>query len=480
MAGVPSQARARLHPALNRSPSGRARRPSNASRVSEADRTIGEEEKVILWRSLERIPMIYREPLVLFYREHQSIETVARDLELSEDAVKQRLSRGRKLLQEQIYAFIAGALKQTSSGTAFTLGVVAAVTLLPTSAKAATAAAAGSGGSAAPLAGGGKAGALLLNGMMALIALLGVSGIAGRWVGREMRRMGERSLKGRRRVAQFWFTLTAAFTVLVLPSMLVPSMNRSHHWLYHAATWSWVAFYGVVAAALAVWIWRRWRDARRPDNEPTNATGLSIKPYRRWVAWGMVGPALILGKFVIGLFSSASTHTIVHYDQIPAAAAWRIISEHKGGSDANYFWRADADARKIISERNNARFMVNQYQDGSKFLLIRQQPNSTILYTPWDDSLMAALAERGIAYKIQLVGGAPLNGDVVFRYGGLWSALKDQGGRFLRIFSFWQIHHDDLRQWLVALSTAIMAAGSVLCLRRPDTQGKRPYALTID
>jgi len=38
-------------------------------------------------------PKIYREPLVLFYREHQSIEVVAHDLGLSEDAVKQRLAR---------------------------------------------------------------------------------------------------------------------------------------------------------------------------------------------------------------------------------------------------------------------------------------------------------------------------------------------------------------------------------------------------
>ena len=41
------------------------------------DQVISDEEKAILWRSLERIPGIYREPLVLFYREHQSIAAVA-------------------------------------------------------------------------------------------------------------------------------------------------------------------------------------------------------------------------------------------------------------------------------------------------------------------------------------------------------------------------------------------------------------------
>jgi hypothetical protein len=52
--------------------------------------------------------------------------------------VKQRLSRGRKLLQEQFLAFVAGALKQTSPGKTFTLGVIAALPLLATTAKAAT------------------------------------------------------------------------------------------------------------------------------------------------------------------------------------------------------------------------------------------------------------------------------------------------------------------------------------------------------
>jgi RNA polymerase sigma factor (sigma-70 family) len=100
--------------------------------------TISKEEEGILWRSLERIPEIYREPLILFYREHQSIEAVAASLELSEDAVKQRLSRGRKLLQEQVLAFVEGALERTSPGKVFTVGVLAALPIsLATSAKAA-------------------------------------------------------------------------------------------------------------------------------------------------------------------------------------------------------------------------------------------------------------------------------------------------------------------------------------------------------
>ena len=127
------------------------------------DHTISNEEQAILWRSLERIPEIYREPLILFYREHQSIEAVAQSLDLTEDTVKQRLSRGRKMLHEQVLAFVEGALERTNPGKVFTLGVLAALPAFTISAKAATIGAAAAKGSAtAKVAGGmGLFGAIL-------------------------------------------------------------------------------------------------------------------------------------------------------------------------------------------------------------------------------------------------------------------------------------------------------------------------------
>ena len=78
---------------------------------------ISQEEEAILWRSLERIPETYREPLILFYREHESVERVAQVLELSEEAVRQRLSRGRKMLHEEVAAFVEGALRPDRAGS---------------------------------------------------------------------------------------------------------------------------------------------------------------------------------------------------------------------------------------------------------------------------------------------------------------------------------------------------------------------------
>src|ERR1035437_5606231 len=94
---------------------------------SPTEQAISKEEEGILWRSLEQIPEAYREPLILFYREHQSIERVAAVLDLSEEAVRQRLSRGRKMLHKRVIAFVEGTLERTVPGQAFTLGVVSAL-----------------------------------------------------------------------------------------------------------------------------------------------------------------------------------------------------------------------------------------------------------------------------------------------------------------------------------------------------------------
>ncbi len=92
---------------------------------------VSREEEAILWRALERIPDIYREPLILFYREEKSIERVAAELELSEDAVKQRLSRGRKLLHEEVVAFVEGTLSRTAPGQSFSSAVLAMLPAVP-------------------------------------------------------------------------------------------------------------------------------------------------------------------------------------------------------------------------------------------------------------------------------------------------------------------------------------------------------------
>jgi RNA polymerase sigma factor (sigma-70 family) len=89
-----------------------------------SDQAVEKDEAAIVWRALEQIPEIYREPLILFHRENQSVEKVASLLEISEDAVKQRLVRGRKLLQAEVEAVVEGTLRRTVPGRTFTTSVM--------------------------------------------------------------------------------------------------------------------------------------------------------------------------------------------------------------------------------------------------------------------------------------------------------------------------------------------------------------------
>lgn len=140
-----------------------------------SERAVTREEEELLWRAVERIPETYREPLVLFYREQQSVQAVARDLELSEDAVKQRLSRGRKLLEHELAAFVESTLGRTAPGRAFTIAVLAALPAFTISASAATFGASAAKGTAV----GSSASALTL-----VNAIFGpLIGVAGAYIG---------------------------------------------------------------------------------------------------------------------------------------------------------------------------------------------------------------------------------------------------------------------------------------------------------
>src|SRR5580692_5935709 len=129
----------RIHKALRREGREPVRRAEPLEAIEESpavealpsEQTISREEEAILWRALETIPELYREPLVLFYREHESIEAVAAQLDLTEDAVKQRLSRGRKMLHEEVQSFVESTLRRTAPGRVFSGAVLAALPAAP-------------------------------------------------------------------------------------------------------------------------------------------------------------------------------------------------------------------------------------------------------------------------------------------------------------------------------------------------------------
>ena len=136
-----------------------------------AAQAVTREEETLLWRMLAEMPANYREPLVLFYREEQSVTEVASKLDLTEDTVKQRLSRGRAMLREEMATLVESTLTRTRPGTAFTVGVLVALPMISASTASAAVTAGAAAGTSAGTAGKG------------ILAKLGLGALIGPVIG---------------------------------------------------------------------------------------------------------------------------------------------------------------------------------------------------------------------------------------------------------------------------------------------------------
>jgi RNA polymerase sigma factor (sigma-70 family) len=260
-------ARNRIHQAVRterREPSHQAEPLENLAQAPcpdplPPDRAISREEAELLWRMLEQLPETYRLPLVLFYREHQSVEMVARNLDLSEEAARQRLSRARKLLQEEVQAFVETALSRTSPGKAFTLGVIAALPFAATSAKAASGVALAKGAA-------GAKGLFLLPLVSGLASMLGSVALSWKFTADEAQTPGER--KFLRRVGRGQVLLLLVLLVLVAVPMVL-SLSGSI-----GLVWLPVALFALVILAVVInsvfllpWMVRRQIQLRMEEGD---------------------------------------------------------------------------------------------------------------------------------------------------------------------------------------------------------------------
>ncbi len=112
-----------------------------AAGPSALDELIRQQRLSVVWKALGEIPSTYREPLVLFYGENQSLKQVAKHLDLTEQTVKQRLCRGRKRLARDVRELVETSLAGVSTRKNLSAAVVALIAL--SSARHATALSAG-------------------------------------------------------------------------------------------------------------------------------------------------------------------------------------------------------------------------------------------------------------------------------------------------------------------------------------------------
>jgi RNA polymerase sigma factor (sigma-70 family) len=173
---------------------------------SVAAQMVAREEAEALARALDALPDDTREVLTLFYREGQSVAQVSALLDLSEDAVKKRLSRARATLREAVLDTVGQTVRATAPGAAFTTAVMGALTIAAPATASASALAVSKGVAQAGL----GAKFLVIAGSALPGALGGVAGVLGgtRSLLREARDDEER--RGLRR-----FRLVASLTVVV-------------------------------------------------------------------------------------------------------------------------------------------------------------------------------------------------------------------------------------------------------------------------
>ena len=293
------------------------------------------ESSVAVWEALESVPELYREPLALFYRMNRSTREVAVALDLSEAIVRQRLSRGRKLLRSKVEPEVARTLSQSVPGKAFATAVCASLlsggskVLAASSSAASVATKAGVG---SKVLGAGGAGAL---GGTAL-------GILGGWIGMRATMKQTPSARARRAIGASGMLalLLTVVWALSLPLLIrqAPNLMAQSAWHYPVALVSMILGYQAgLGLILGVGI-RRWKKILREEglwDEETNApVGVQrVKPLRKrqyiesrkriwgiplycvsndpkrvafgWVAMGPVAVGLLMGfgGVSVGLFS---------------------------------------------------------------------------------------------------------------------------------------------------------------------------------
>jgi RNA polymerase sigma factor (sigma-70 family) len=287
---------------------------------SPSSQAVTREEEAILWRALERIPDAYRQPLILFYREQQSVERVASELDLSEDAVKQRLSRGRKLLHEEVIAFVEGTLTRTAPGQEFSGAVLAALPMAAASAATATAGATAKGTVAA------KSGFLAVW----LAPILGiVSAIFAQWlVVRAAPTDRERRAKRNAFIGLWIFALTWCLPVQFAMNYLSRRFEWSDQTYFSTMAGFWW-FYAIVAATLTIVMVRRFLAIRRQSEaagEPVRSAVKLMTPLARAAVAAGTYMAFFLWLIQIAWRSNDRVSAVILAGLMVGLAVWKFVN----------------------------------------------------------------------------------------------------------------------------------------------------------
>jgi RNA polymerase sigma factor (sigma-70 family) len=302
-----------------------------ASAPDPGQAAIDKERREIVWAAVGRVPQKYREPLVLFYREQQSVSQVAADLGLSEPIVRQRLHRGRQYIQAEVASLVEDTLARSGPSKAFAIAVVAALPAI--TAPTASAAVAGMVAKGTPAAktvlGVSLSGATLGSIIGLLGGILGWAiGLLGGIVGTRAGIRRAKSPRERRFVVRLGlFVWLLVIVLIALPQILLIAGMISM-WVYLSC---WSAFF-LILLPLIFWSNARQQRIQIEDGthhppEPPLQSAAQLGPRQSFVGkvfgpliWVLI-PAAITGDWITAFVVFALGFVVLFITR-RVSAAW--------------------------------------------------------------------------------------------------------------------------------------------------------------
>ena len=274
-----------------------------------------EQSLALVWSTVKELPETLREPLLLYYRYSKSVADIAASLALTEEAVRQRLSRGRKMLKAEVEKHVENVLEATGPGEYFTVGVLASLSMLATAPEVFAATSAASSASAAAKSTGGVLCAgigaylqVLFSAVFFPLALF-FGPIFGAWSGIR----NSPTLRSRRFMLKaVIFQTMMLFSFLVFAIVLgnhcglfLPLNNDDTMQNPRIVLWISLVFYGAICVSSycvcsSYKINRRWRkiveeDLTQPvDLDALERSSLSLRSLRRFLYCSLTMPLIAI------------------------------------------------------------------------------------------------------------------------------------------------------------------------------------------
>jgi len=347
------------------------------------EQAISNEEQAILWHVLSGLPQVYREPMVLFYRQNESVPKVAEALDISEEAVRQRLSRGRLMLAERVTRVIRSGLRRSGPGPGFAVAVIGALPILAavTTAKGAVigvSAAKGATGNAGWLA------SLKCVGIFA--SVLAVPAAIGGFVGRRLGKDAEGSASQQMAVGTFWRVFGwlvggLVFAPLMIALFVTGFLSRANRTAFLSVMTNWLGFsYAGVAVVLVYWMWKRSSAVRVGSVTKTASQIQSDRP--RKIKWIVV--SVTVGAIGLLIFCLFDTNFNIH--RSTPAELREVVKQNVAG-----------DLRAYVMEMHQ-HSMFRTYPTPIPLLRleVRHGGKTTKFMGPSDDETLAVIAAKGL------------------------------------------------------------------------------------